>query len=321
MKLVEDQKEWDKLVFAQNGSYLQSWEWGELQRNLGREVFHVSVADLSALLIKYKLPFGLNYFYVPRGPSGSLKKLEILISEIQKLKERHKVIFLRVEPAVEENTEDKKILQVLGFKKSKQVQPETTAVLNLKIKESELYEKLDKDTRYAIKTAQKRGVKIIKIESTKEKLEKFNEFWEIFEATNKRHELRTYPEKYYREVFALTGNCRSKIFLGQVGDKTVSAALIIHFAESSTYGLASSLEGYGKFNAPSLLLWEAILDAKANGLNIFDLWGIDENNKKWSGITSFKKSFGSQTVKYIGTWDLALNKKWHFLFQLIKKFK
>ncbi|MEK9173151.1 MAG: hypothetical protein AAB594_01080 [Patescibacteria group bacterium] len=56
MKLVEDQSEWDKLVFAQDGSYLQSWDWGELQRNLGREVFRVSVADLSALLIKYKLP-------------------------------------------------------------------------------------------------------------------------------------------------------------------------------------------------------------------------------------------------------------------------
>ncbi len=319
MKLIEDQAEWNKLISDRGGSYLQSWEWGELQKNLGRKVIRFSEADFSTSLIKHKLPLGLNYFYVPRGPSGSIEKLEALIAEVKKLDERDRVIFLRVEPAIEESDNNQKILQSLGFKKNRPVQPQTTLALNLKNKEEKLYEEIDKDTRYAIRVALKRGVEILKVESLEERLEKFDEFWEIFEETNRRHGLKIYSKRYYQEIFSLSGNCRSKVFLAKAGDKTVSVALVIHFAKSAVYSLAASRAGYGKLNAPSLLLWRAILDAKASNLDIFDFWGIDEKNKKWLGITLFKKSFGGRVVKYIGTWDFVLNKKWYLLYRLIKK--
>ncbi len=305
----------------QSDSYLQSEEWGELQKNLGREVLRVQKGDFSTLLIKYQLPFGLNYFYAPRGPNGPLEKLETLISEIKKTEKHEKVMFLRIEPPIEESQSNQEVLRFLGFKKTKPVQPQNTIILDLKKTEEELSAKLDKDTRYAVRTATKRGVEIVKIESPTEKQRIFDEFWEIFAETNDRHTLKAYSKKYYQEVFSLSGKCQSKIFLARVGDKTVSAALIIHFAKSAVYSLAASRAGYGGFNAPSLLLWKAVLDAKASGLAVFDLWGVDEKNKKWSGITSFKKNFGGQAIRYIGTWDFILSKKWYFLYNLSKKLR
>jgi len=34
--------------------------------------------------------------------------------------------------------------------------------------------------------------------------------------------------------------------------------------------------------APYLLQWQAILDAKEQGLNYYDFWGIDEKKMVWS---------------------------------------
>ncbi len=49
------------------------------------------------------------------------------------------------------------------------------------------------------------------------------------------------------------------------------------------------------------------------GFRNYDLYVIvpDENNLNhpWQGFTAFKKKFGGEDVKYIGTYDFVYNKK------------
>ena len=71
---------------------------------------------------------------------------------------------------------------------------------------------------------------------------------------------------------------------------------------------------YRALMAPYLLHWEVIKYAKEHGLSEYDLWGIDE--KKWSGVTRFKKGFGGREVKYTGSYDYVFMPIWYRLYRL-----
>lgn len=67
--------------------------------------------------------------------------------------------------------------------------------------------------------------------------------------------------------------------------------------------------------APTLLQWEAIKAAKAEGYRWYDLYGANPSSthsryykKSWEGITRFKQGLGGEQVDYVGTWDLPMKK-------------
>jgi lipid II:glycine glycyltransferase (peptidoglycan interpeptide bridge formation enzyme) len=71
--------------------------------------------------------------------------------------------------------------------------------------------------------------------------------------------------------------------------------------------------------APFLLQWGAVLKAKERGMKWYDFWGIDE--KKWSGVTRFKKRFGGKEVSYPPASDLVLSKFWYKIYKTSKALK
>ena len=69
--------------------------------------------------------------------------------------------------------------------------------------------------------------------------------------------------------------------------------------------------------APHFLQWRQILEAKKRGKNRYDFWGIDE--KKWPGVTRFKRGFGGKEITYIGAWDLIYRPIWYKIYNLARK--
>ena len=71
----KDQSTYNRFVMAHpSGSFLQSWEWGDWQEQLGHKAHRVTIKDgetivLSAQVLEMKIP-GLNqhYLYLPYGP-------------------------------------------------------------------------------------------------------------------------------------------------------------------------------------------------------------------------------------------------------------
>ncbi|MDD2753307.1 MAG: peptidoglycan bridge formation glycyltransferase FemA/FemB family protein [Candidatus Portnoybacteria bacterium] len=121
-----DKQTWNKFVLENGGSFLQSWEWGEFQENIGRRVFRflhchpefISGSDSEALkqvqgdkggwraqFIANKLP-GVNKFYwhCPRGPVLANGDEQMANSQIRKIIDAvkksadKKVIFFRFGP-------------------------------------------------------------------------------------------------------------------------------------------------------------------------------------------------------------------------------
>ena len=320
---IDDKNIWDKEI-AVHPSFLQSWQWGELQKKIGRRVFRFNAFGFWVSAIEQKLPLGKTYLYVPHGPAingATADSWTDLIKEIREVSDFKKPVFLRIEPLGRELS-GKPIqdsLRKAGFRSAKPVQPKTTLVIDLHKSEKEILEEMEHDTRYSIRAAGKRGVET-EFHSGKERKEKFGIFWEIFSETNKRHGLKSYPKTYYEEVANMEGECSSKIGIAKVEGKAVSAAIFVYFGERAFYLFAGSKAGYGKFNAPTYLLWQAILDAKKFGYRWFDFWGISNENKNWAKITAFKKSFGGKEIDSAGSWDYVFNKPVYFIYNLAKRF-
>ncbi len=317
-----DKNSWNSGISG-HPSFLQSWQWGELQKKLGRRVFRFNASGLFASAIEQKLPFGKTYFYVPHGPvitgaqGGSLSGL---IREIKRVG-GDACAFLRVEPLARDflGRPIEKTLKEAGFRETKPVQPKTTLVIDLSKDEKTILDEMEHDTRYSIRAAEKRGVETEFYEG-KEKGKNFGVFWEIFSETNRRHGLKSYPKSYYEEVARLEGECHSKIAVAKAEGRAVSAAIFVYFGGRAFYLFAGSLPGYGKFNAPTYLLWQAIREAKKSGLEYFDFWGISHENENWAKITAFKKSFGGTEITSTGTWDYVFNKPFYFAYNFAKRF-
>ena len=323
----EDQKSyWDEWIAKESGEFLQSWSWGNFQKELGRKVWRIGVFRedgvqpvLLALVVKQRLILNKNYLYSPRGPIiKDVSAFGFFLDEIKKLASLEKSFFLRIEPTGMVLKQE--ILRNLNLQKTKPVQPQKTLVLDLDKPEKELLKEMQYETRYAIKTAERRGVKIIKLRELSDKKRGFEKFWEIFQETNKRHRLKFYLKNYYLKILTFDDNLHSKLFLADLNAEIISGAVILFFKKRAIYLYSASLRGYGRYNAPTLLLWEAIKEAKVSGFKVFDFWGIAGNEKKnWAGVAAFKKSFGGKEIEYPGAWDLALNKRIYFLYKLAKK--
>lgn len=318
----ERKNAWNNFVADNDGFFLQSWEWGELQSGIGRQVSRLRRSDFAAQLISYKLPFEKRYLYVPRGPVISSQKplpsLKSFLAEFQNDVSKQN-IFLRIEPVLEDTAELAQDLKTLGFKRAASSQPETTIILDLKKSETDLEQGMEHDTRYAIRAARKRKIKIINSSEPREKKRWFDKFWPLFEETNKRHHLKAYPKRYYWKTLALNSSCSAEIFAADLNNLIISSAIIVYFGKTAVYLYSASKAGYGRYNAPTLLLWEAVKVAKSRGYQTFDLWGVSHENPRWAGITAFKHSFGGREIRYTGTWDYLFDKKWYSLYNLTKK--
>ncbi len=118
-------------------SFLQSKEWTEFQKSLGREVFEYEKEGISAKIIKHDLPLGKSYLYIPYGPemdfnqmTGGFKNLVVnFVKWLREEAKKRKSIFVKVEPLVDS------VAQALAesrFKKSKkEIQPSKTVIINL----------------------------------------------------------------------------------------------------------------------------------------------------------------------------------------------
>ena len=339
-------REWDEFIKenAADGGFLQSWPWGEFIGQVqspklkvkSHNIFRLAVIDktenilAAAQIIKQKLPLGQGYFYIPRGPVlnqlivnsqkpapskvEGLKVLEFLFSEIKKSAEKEGVIFLRFDPAWDNQEANQELLKNFSAVFSGQVQPLETLILDLTLSSERLLSQMKPKTRYNIKVAQKHCLTI------NEGANYFNDFWRLMQATARRDRFIPHPKNYYQtmlEVFGKRGEM--KLIVAQDAGRVIAANLVVFYGDWCAY-----LHGASDYNsrekmAPYLLQWEAILTAKSQGRKYYDFWGVAE--QKWPGLTRFKQSFAPQKkfTRYLGSWDMIYRPLPYRLYNFLRR--
>ena len=324
MKIVKikDKNKYNNFLKTQKYSqFLQSWEWGEIQKKFGYDVYEIGIERnneliAAALLIKKKLFFNRYYFFCPYGPIYNDNEVFLeSFNEIKKIAKKEKVIFLRAEPA------DK----IKNSIKTIDIQPKKTLVLDLTKSEGELLREMKQKTRYNIRLAEKKGVKIVETKnfSSQNPESDFEKFWEIMQATSARNKFRLHPKNYYKQMLSADdkedNDLKIKLFLAKYNNKIIAVDIVCFFGNTATYLHGASLSEFRSIMAPNLLQWHVIKLAKTQGYKYYDFYGIDE--KKWPGVTKFKKGFGGEEINYLGTYDLVFDSCKYNLYKLLRKIK
>lgn len=311
-----NREDWDRFVIEKNGSFLQSWEWGEFQKSAGRRTHYLKNQDWQALIIRHRLPLGKSYLYIPRGPVISNIKDQIsdpqfkaqgFLEEIRKLAKEEKAIFVRIEPIFEVSRGE---LKELGFVGAKDIQPSKTLILSLDKSEEELLAQMHEKTRYNIGLAQRKEISVKRMEYNEEDFEKF---WKLINETSQRQKIAIFPKEYYKKQLEINSeNFKNFLFIAECQGRAIAANLLNLFGQTATYLHGGSDNEHRTLMAPHLLQWEQIKYAKSQGCKIYDFWGIDE--QKWPGITRFKRGFGGKEIQYCGTWDFVFQPVWYKIY-------
>lgn len=302
----------------QISNLLQSTEWEEFEKSMGHETFWVD----DALFIKNHLFEKRNYLYCPRGPN---EITEEFLDKVMKLGKKEGSIFVRVEPLTcgwnkNQQCTNKKIdyQSSSQIKKTKDINPPSTLVLDLKKTEGELLTEMKQKARYNINLARKKGVEIeVTTDPTKAEV-----FYNIMKETTDRDGFSAHSLRHYKKQIELLGQKGIiKLYLAKYEGKYIAANIVSFFGNTVSYLHGASSNQYRNVMAPYLLQWEAILDTKEAGCEYYDFWGIapDDNlHHKWAGVTRFKKGFGGIQIDYPGTYDLVISKKWYFLYKTLR---
>ena len=170
---TNQREEWEAFT-AQQPSFalLQSWEWGEFKSKLGWKVFRVAIkeqdtiiAGAQMLIRTFPTKF-VSVAYIPRGPIGNWQDKQIasqLLSELHRVAQFHKAIFLKVEPPLIYDPAIDQILQQHQFHPSRYTnQPRASIILNLNSDHNDILKQMRKRTQEYIKYSSRSGVVIRK---------------------------------------------------------------------------------------------------------------------------------------------------------------
>lgn len=307
---------WNKFILndssrSRSGLFLQSWEWGEFQKSVGRKVRRYQNENLLAQVVSHSLPGAFYGWDLYRGPifkKSGIRNLESEITNaiIYDLKNTSG-IFLHIEP-------NSKILnskfQILN---SPNRQPQHTLIVDLRKHEELLLSEMREKTRYNIKIAERHNV-IVKENAP------IKDFLKLMKETTMRDKFSAHPDSYYKNM--LETSLKIKLFVAYHENDALAASVVIFFGDTATYLHGASSNEKRNLMAPYLLHWEIIRGTKADGYNFYDFWGITpENDPKhaWAGITRFKKGFGGEIVVMPEAMELPLRPNFYKLYTLAKR--
>lgn len=311
-------------------SFLQSKNWAEFQKSLGRKIFEYDQDGIRAYIFRHDIPFGKNYLYIPHGPEvnfnamiGGIKNPTAnFIKWLKDLAKLEKSVFIKAEPLFDNVAQ---ILAENKFKKSKkEIQPPKSLIIDLTKSEEELLGSMHYKTRYNIKIAERHNIHV-------DTSSGIDVFWKLIKKTSKRDKFSSHERKYYEKLFNFFQSGRdidAKLFIAQHKEMPIAAAIILTYENSGYYLHGASDYKYRSFMAPYLLHWQIIKYLKIKGFENYNMWGVDA--KHWPGVTRFKLGWlgspkpgegGGRLIEYPGSFDLTAKWLWHFLYKIYQHIK
>lgn len=302
---------------------LQTPLWGEFRRKTG-----VTVIDVEGLLMtlhsiphtKYKIG------YLPK----SLLPTKQTIDKLLEIGKKENCIFIQLEPDVEASENFR--ISNLGLKPS--AHPLLTKynfVLDLTKSEDDILKNMHPKTRYNIKLAQKKGVRVVGDNSD----EAFKKYLRLRKETTQRQNYYAHSEAYHKLMWETLRQAQGKhintdiltahLLKATYKGETLVAWILFILGDTLYYPYGASTNKYREVMASNLMMFEAIKFGKSLGLKNFDMWGalgLNPNPKDpFYGFHKFKMGYGPKFVEYVGSFDLVINKKVYLLYKVLDKLR
>lgn len=316
MTICSEKNQWKTALQSQKSfSFLQSFEWGEFQKQVGNiPVRWLSSSETPIQGFLQSMGFGKQILYIPQADISTED-----ISHLQDAAKELGVVFLRIEPI--ENIKH-------SGRVAKNRQPQHSLVLDLSVSEEELLKNMHSKTRYNIRLAGRKGVAVRNEKN-------IDVFWDLNQATTARDGFTGHAKRYYQTMLEQDFAHQLTAY---IEDTPIATLLLIHFGKTAVYLHGASANEHRNLMAPYLLQFEAMKLSKELGATQYDFWGVAASAQKedpkaefhgyaWkaddelTGVTRFKTGFGGEWKSYGQAIEIPVQKHWDRLYQLIKKFR
>ncbi len=315
IKEIDSKKEWERFVSNYPPlSFLQSWNWGEVNKLMGEKIFRLGLYEGNkltgvCLAIMTKAKRG-SHLLVPGGPLIDYKKktqIKTVFNYLKDLGKREGAWFIRVRPQLLDSPENQKIFKSSGFISAPiHLHAETTWELEIDRPEEEILMEMRKTTRYLVRRGEKLGLVCRQSKETRD----VKILFKLQQETVKRHGFVGFPLKMFKAHLESFGeDNQASLFLVEYQKKVLAAAIFIFYHQIAYYHYSASSSDFPKIPASYFLIWQAIKEAKKRDCRIFNFWGIaptENSSHPWVGLTLFKKGFGGERVDYLHAQDYPL---------------
>jgi lipid II:glycine glycyltransferase (peptidoglycan interpeptide bridge formation enzyme) len=323
--------EWDAFISKYPSPHiLQTSAWGQLKADFGWKFAHVASQDCGAqILIKQILP-GINFAYIPKGPVGS--GWDQLWPEIDAACRARNCVFVKVEPDCWDSDELKHEGNNYHFSNMfvpslHSIQPMRTLLVDLSGEESQILGRMKQKTRYNINLALKKNVIVnphIELST----------FYDLMKITGQRDEFGIHSLAYYQRAYDLFHEQdQCLLLLAEFDGIPISALIVFRVGNRAWYFYGASSDMHRDKMPNYLLQWEAIRWAKSQGCSEYDLWGVPDvdqstleakfstrNDGLW-GVYRFKRGFGGELKRSVGSWDRIYNPILYRLYSIWLKYR
>src|SRR6266568_1340372 len=230
---ITDREQWNNFLTSQPRGHLhQSYEWGELNRYLGRPIYRLGALEQgrmvgSMLLTVSPIPLPLakllpRWLYCLRGPTVEQPNfaLATIIKRAEEIARQERAVMLRLEPNVADDDPDMDAwiasYQALGFRTTPYaLYPRRSWVLDIRPDIEHLLANFKMTWRQNVRVAERKGVIVREAENDSETLAakmliRFGDWcWDLYGASsnNKRNLKPTYLLQYRCFEWAKARGC------------------------------------------------------------------------------------------------------------------
>ena len=325
---IDDQETWDQTVKHLPYSHvLQSWAWGAFKARHGwraqRWVWEADGEPRAAATALTRRIRGLpvRVMYVPKGPALDYDDAALLphvLSDLESLAQSQRALFVKIDPDVRADTESGEAvvdrLTRRGWRFSPdQVQFRNTLLLDLSPELDEIMGEMKSKWRYNIRLADRRGVTV-----RPGGMEDLPLLYDMYAETSQRGEFVIRPEAYYQDAWgSFIEEGLARPLIAEFEGEPVAMVLPFRFGDRAWYMYGASRTTHREHMPNHRLQWEAIRWAKAQGCQVYDMWGapdeLDKSDPMW-GIYRFKRGFGAKFVPHIGAYDYPASRLGYRLY-------
>ena len=304
-----------------NANPLQSALWGEFRKKTGVIVVVINGLQLTI----HKLPrTKYTVGYLPKGPAITKEMLE----HLYELGKKENCIFIQIEPNVEK--EDNKDYEFKNLAHSaRPLFTNYTFILDLTKPEEEILKNMNQKTRYNIRLAEKKGVKVSEDNSDKA----FSKYLELTYETTERQKFYAHSKDYHELMWETlktnkdkkNGDLSAHLLKATYNGEILVTWILFVLGNTLYYPYGASSGKHREVMASNLMMWEAIKFGKKLGLEKFDMWGAlgknPDTKDPWYGFHRFKEGYGARHVEFVGSYDLIINQNLYNFYKFINNIR
>jgi lipid II:glycine glycyltransferase (peptidoglycan interpeptide bridge formation enzyme) len=320
----EDRERWNAFVREHpEGHFFQSWEWGDLQVELGATPLRIIAIDddrlIGAMLLLLFDTGSRVFSFVPRGPVVDPDDEDLaprFIEAAIELSLAAGANLVRFEPQWAFTPARAERFTGRGFAVARQhIMPLRTSIVDLRPPLDAVWAGFHSNTRNRVRLAEKRGVTV-----RAAGLDEVPIFARLFEETNQRHARRLgRVDQVFLAAKHFGARDAMRLFLARADGEDLAGIVVFPFGRTATYlwGASSAAEHARKLNPNQLLHWVAMQWARERGCEEYDLYGIPDFDEAtleaeyatrtdgWWNLYRFKRGFGGRVHRHLGTFDFV----------------